>query len=117
MKSSLKIVKKKTKITFLLSKTFLFFFNQKYIFFFLKKNVFKKPKNSIALAFFLLRKMLKNIEIRTAEATFKIPQFCGKATDSYSPSYFTRNRHPEVTKNPYYVLFPKGSQKRNQVMD
>ena len=25
---------------------------------------------------------------------------------------FLESRHPEVTKNPYYVLFPKGRQKK-----
>ena len=30
---------------------------------------------------------------------------------------FRETRHPEVTKNPYYVLSPKGSQKRYQLMD
>ena len=27
------------------------------------------------------------------------------------------SKHPEVTKNPYYVLSPEGSQKRYQFMD
>ena len=43
----------------------------------------------------------------------KIPQFWAKATDSDSPSYFfLESRHPEVTKNPYDILYPKGSQKK-----
>ena len=45
------------------SKTFLFFFKQKFMFLFLEKHVFKNPKNSIALAFFLLRQILKEIEM------------------------------------------------------
>ena len=35
---------------------------------------------------------------------YKIPQFWAKATDPDS--------HPELTKTPSYVLFPKGSQKK-----
>ena len=30
---------------------------------------------------------------------------------------FLESEHPEVTKNPYYVLSPDGSQKRYQLMD
>ena len=30
---------------------------------------------------------------------------------------FLENRHPEVTKNPYYDLFPEGSQKKYKFMD
>ena len=62
MKSSLKAVWK-TKITFLLSKTLLFFFKQKYIFF-LETYFFKIPKNLIASAivfFFSLIESLKMI--------------------------------------------------------
>ena len=50
MKSSLKIVWK-TKLAFLLSGTFLFFFKQKYILF-LEMYFFKIPKNFIPSAFF-----------------------------------------------------------------
>ena len=36
----------------------------------------------------------------------------GKSYQIDSPSYFLESRHPEVTKNPYYVLSPKGRQKK-----
>ena len=50
MKSSLKMAWK-TKITFLLSETLLFFFKQKYILF-LEAYFFKIPKNLIFIGFF-----------------------------------------------------------------
>ena len=60
MHSSLKIMWK-TKIIFLLSKTFLFF---KINFFFVLGEVFfMSPKNSIDSAFFLQRQILKNINM------------------------------------------------------
>ena len=40
----------------------------------------------------------------------KIPQFWAKATDWIAHHTFLESRHPKVTKNPYYVLSPKGSQ-------
>ena len=62
MKSSLKIVWK-TKITFLLSGTFLFFLKQKYILF-LATYFFKiLIKHLIASAFFLPKQILKNIDL------------------------------------------------------
>ena len=61
MKSSLKIVLK-TKITFLLSETLLFFLEQKYILF-SETYFFKNPKNLITSAFFLARQILKNIDM------------------------------------------------------
>ena len=61
MKSSLKIVLK-TKITFLLSETLLFFLEQKYILF-SETYFFKIPKNLITSAFFLARQILKNIDM------------------------------------------------------
>ena len=45
------------------SKTFLFFFKQNFMFLFLKKGIFKNPKNSIALAFFSLRQIIKEKEM------------------------------------------------------
>ena len=51
----------KDKYNFLLSKTFIFFWN-KNVFLFLEKYFFKIPKKSIALAFFLWRQILKNID-------------------------------------------------------
>ena len=39
----------------------------------------------------------------------KIPQFWAKSINLDSPSYFS---YPEVTKNSYYVLFLKASQKK-----
>ena len=61
MKSSLKIVRK-TKITFLLSETFILSLKQKYILF-LATYFFKIPKHLIASAFFLPRQVLKNIDM------------------------------------------------------
>ena len=40
---------------------------------------------------------------------FKIPQFWEKATAHHT---FIESRHPEVTKNLYYVCSPEGSQKK-----
>ena len=51
MKSGLKIVWK-TKTTFLLSETFLFFFEKKYVLF-SETHYFKIPKNLIISGFFL----------------------------------------------------------------
>ena len=62
MKLSLKIVWK-TKVTFWLSETFLFFFKQKYIFYSWRQIFFKIPKNLIASAFFLPRQILKHIDM------------------------------------------------------
>ena len=42
----------------------------------------------------------------------KMPQFWEKATDSDSPSYFSRNRHPEVTKN-QYCFVPQGEPRKD----
>ena len=61
MKSSLEIVWK-TKTTFLLNETFLFFLEQKYILF-SETYFFKIPKNLITSAFFLLRQILKKIDM------------------------------------------------------
>ena len=59
MKLSLKIVRK-TKISFLLSKIFIFFLEQKYIYFrILGKVGFIIPKNLIAFALFLPRQILE----------------------------------------------------------
>ena len=82
MNSSLKIVWK-TKLTFLWSETFLFFFKQK-LFLFLEKHFFKIPKNLIASAFFLPRQMPKNIDmpqqkpwhLPTAEANLNADEVC-----------------------------------------
>ena len=52
----------KTKITFLLSRTFLFFLKQKYILF-LATCFCRILKHLIALAFFLPRPILKNIDM------------------------------------------------------
>ena len=57
-KSRLKIVWK-IKITFLLSKTLIFFLEQKYILF-SETYFFKIPKNLITSAYFLPRQILKN---------------------------------------------------------
>ena len=43
---------------------------------------------------------------------YKISQFWQKATDPDSPRASLERRHPDVTKNPSYVLSPKGSQKK-----
>ena len=64
---------------------------------------------------------------------FKVKEFCYISTDSASflifqsakyPNFgqrlpiqtthhtFLEGRHPDVTKNPYYILFPKGRQKK-----
>ena len=42
----------------------------------------------------------------------KMPQFRAKATDSDSPSYFSKSRHHEITRNSSYVLSPEESQKK-----
>ena len=65
--------------SFLLSKTFFFFFKQKYIFHSWMEYFCKIPKNLIASAFFLLKQVLKNIDIpwqklwhlSTVEANFE----------------------------------------------
>ena len=41
----------------------------------------------------------------------KVPQFWEKATTSEAHHTFLETRHPEVTKNSYYVLSPEWSQK------
>ena len=47
----------------------------------------------------------------------KIPQFWAKATVWTVHHTFLERRHPEVTKSPYYISSPEGSQKRYQFMD
>ena len=42
---------------------------------------------------------------------YKIPQFWAKAANPKSHDTFLERRHPEVTKNPNYVLSPRGSQR------
>ena len=42
----------------------------------------------------------------------KIPQFWAKATIWIAHHTFLESRHPEITKTPYYVLSPEGSQKK-----
>ena len=78
MKSSFKIMLK-IKITFLLSETLLFFFKQKYILFF-ETYFFKIPKNLIAFAFFLPRKILKNTD------------FLGKILECWTGKTYRLNR-------------------------
>ena len=41
----------------------------------------------------------------------KITQFWAKATNTVHHTFLER-RHPEVTKEPYYVLSPEGSQQK-----
>ena len=41
----------------------------------------------------------------------KISQFWAKAINSVKHHTFLETSHPEVIKNPYYVLFPEWSQK------
>ena len=67
MKSSLKIVWK-TKITFLLSETLLFFLEQKYILF-LETYFFKIPKNLITSAFFFAEADTKKHRYASAKAS------------------------------------------------
>ena len=42
----------------------------------------------------------------------KLPQFWEKIPILTTHHTFLESRHPEVTKNPYYVLFPKGAKKK-----
>ena len=42
----------------------------------------------------------------------KISQFGQKLPIRTAHHTFLESRHPETTKNPYYVLFPEGSQKK-----
>ena len=67
MKSSLKIVWK-TKITFLLSETLLFFLEQKYILF-SETYFFKIPKNLITSAFFFAEADTKKHRYASAKAS------------------------------------------------
>ena len=55
------------------SKTFISFFRQKFMFLFLEKYVFKNPKNSIALAFFVEAdtKRYRNALAKASEANFE----------------------------------------------
>ena len=52
----------KDKYNFFNMQNICFLFKQKYVFLFSEKYFFKIPKNSIALAFFLWRQILKNID-------------------------------------------------------
>ena len=47
----------------------------------------------------------------------KYPTFGWKLTSRIAHQIFLELRHPDVTKNSYYVLSPKGSQKRYQLID
>ena len=42
----------------------------------------------------------------------KIPHFGQKLPIRTAHQFFLESRHPEVIKNPYYVLSPKRSQKK-----
>ena len=42
---------------------------------------------------------------------YKIPQFWAKLAIRTAHHTLLESRHPKATKNPYYVLSPKGSQK------
>ena len=48
----------------------------------------------------------------TCKYIYKIPQFWAKATNTAHHTFLER-RHPEVTKEPYYVLSPEGSQQND----
>ena len=48
----------------------------------------------------------------TCKYICKIPQFWAKATNTAHNTFLER-RHPEVTKEPYYVLSSEGSQQND----
>ena len=122
MKLSLKIVRK-TKITFLLRKTF-FFLNKSIYFLILGKVVFIIPKNSIALALFLPRQILKTQicldiaecqgKFRTLLSDFTEPKYHKtkhQLVACLKPAISTFETEPQSHVLYYKVFFDKGLRK------
>ena len=61
---------------------------------------------------FYIWKWWKFIFMWSSILVYKIPQFWQKLPIPTVHDTFLERRHPEVTKNPNYVLSPKGSQKK-----